>query len=31
MLKTLHEITNPDHKVLIVKSEKELEQVLKSP
>ena len=30
MLQTLHEITNPNHKVLIVKSEKELEKVFKN-
>lgn len=29
MLQTLHEITNPQHKVMIVRSESELEDVLK--
>jgi hypothetical protein len=29
MLQTFHEITNPKHKVVVVKSESELEQILK--
>lgn len=29
MLQTFHEITNPNHKVVVVKSESELEKILK--